>query len=95
MKHNILKRAAAAAAAALVLSSAAYAADEPSWWAQTDVSDAINTGIVPDDLQKNYTESLSRVGFTHLAISYLAKLQGLTPDKLKESGTPFSDTDDD
>ena len=94
MNIKIFKRAAAVTAAALMTVSVAYADSEPSWWAQTDVNEAIESGIVPADLQTGYTESLSRAGFTHLAIAYLAKLQGLTPDKLEDSGTPFSDTND-
>lgn len=94
MNIKIFKRVAAVTAAALMTVSAVYADSEPSWWAQTDVNEAIESGIVPDDLQTGYTESLSRAGFTHLAIAYLAKLQGLTPDKLEDGGTPFSDTND-
>lgn len=92
MNFNTIKRAAAAFTAALLSISAVYAAESPSFWAEEEVAAAIEAGIVPEEIQSGYTMPLSRADFTHLALSYLAKLQGTKT--IGADGSPFSDTDD-
>lgn len=93
MTFKTLKRAVVCALAALLtLITSVYA--EPSWWAEDDVNEAISAGLLPNELQNDYTDGLSRAEFTHLAITYLAALQGVKPDELIEHSTPFNDTSD-
>ena len=85
------------------------AADMPSSWAQSEVKEAIYRGFVPDELQNNYTKSISRAEFAKVAVFYLAASQNLGVDDFMniyreksemltgnqfEYKEPFSDIDD-
>lgn len=75
-------------------------ADLPSAWAQDLVSVAIAAGIVPENLQQNYTEAVSRGEVAEMFIRLLEKSSGKDIDAiLAEKGvqinpTAFTDTTD-
>jgi hypothetical protein len=52
---------------------AANNSDKPSGWAENIVKDAIATGLVPENLQKNYTKPISRIDATQLFIQLIEK----------------------
>lgn len=65
----------------------------PSDWAKDEVNTAIAAGIVPSELQKNYTSAVSREDFCRLIFEMLQK-KGVSlavPDS--GSPNPFTDTD--
>ncbi|MCU6711402.1 S-layer homology domain-containing protein [Paenibacillus sp. J5C_2022] len=81
--------------------AAVYAAkDEPSGWAKQEVESAIAAGIVPPDMQRDYSGDIPRAEFARLAIHFLSvKLEKtaeeLVADKGKQAmSDAFSDTDD-
>ncbi|QUH29121.1 S-layer homology domain-containing protein [Vallitalea guaymasensis] len=45
------------------------AEDEPSDWAKEDVMDAINRGYVPEHLQNNYQQPITREEFAELFVT--------------------------
>ena len=47
------------------------AAEQPSDWAQNEVMQAQQLGLVPPALQQRYQESITRLEFCHLAIRFL------------------------
>lgn len=57
-------------------------ADTPSGWASESVSQAIGFGLVPKDLQIQYTTEITRAEFCKLLVAILEKRTGLTADKL-------------
>ena len=70
---------------------------EPSEWARTEINDAISKEILPDYLQCNYTENITRAEFCTLLTKLLEKKSGMDIDTLvKEKGvqikSPFEDT---
>lgn len=81
---------------ALSLSPVVFADGSPSFWAETEVNSAIQNGYVPNTLQDNYTQDITRQNFAYLAVSFLAKVKNTTTDKLTEqyNHNPFNDTDD-
>lgn len=64
----------------------------PSQWAEKSIADAIELGIVPEELQASYTQNISRAEFCRLAIQTYAKKTGNNIDLSIE--TPFCDIDD-
>ena len=54
-----------------------FAAGFPSVWAETEVAVAISLGIVPDELQEEYTANITRQEFAQTAMYYLAASQNL------------------
>lgn len=61
----------------------------PSFWAQKEVDMAIEAGIVPKELMKNYQKSITREEYTVLAMRLLDFSNINTYNN--SSGTPFSD----
>jgi hypothetical protein len=81
-------------AMALVFSMAftlfAVAADEPSSWAAPSVYEAIDEGLVPQNLQSGYTQEITRAEFCALAV---AVYEAYTETVITERKY-FPDTDD-
>ncbi len=77
----------------ILLMSISVYAEESSPWAKESIDGAIEAGIVPDTLQSDYTENITRKDFCYLAVqTYMAKTGYTIPDYLQ---TPFTDIDDD
>lgn len=80
--------------------TAGTVADVPSAWAKAEVESAISTGMVPDNLQKNYKKPVIRANVAQLFINLIEKSEGKSIDKIMaEKGvsadpTVFSDTTD-
>ena len=64
--------------------------DQPSSWAQEQVSAAINAGLVPDSLQSKYTQTATRAEFCALAVELYETVTG---SEITQRAT-FSDTSD-
>ncbi len=62
-------------------------------WARESIEKAIALGLVPENLQSNYTQNITRAEFCRLAVqTYMAKT-GYTLQR--DLQTPFTDVDDD
>lgn len=74
----------------------AYAAYSCSDWASDYIEFADSAGIIPDEVKGRYTEDITRLEFTHLAIAFLSAVSALDIEYLADSidGIQFSDTDD-
>lgn len=59
-------------AAGATAATAASAADKPSKWTQASVNAAIQAGLVPESLQRNYSKPITREQFTQLLIQTVA-----------------------
>lgn len=75
----------------------ASAEDTPSSWAQDEVWEAICKGLVPNDLQAKYRDSMTREEFCRLMVSLLEKASGQSigdylAAKGLEAKAPFTDT---
>ena len=74
--------------------------DTPSSWAQDVVSAAIAAGLVPENLQQNYTEAVSRGEVAEMFIRLLEKSSGkdinaiLAEKGVQINPTAFTDTTD-
>ena len=68
----------------------ALAADTPSSWAVEEVNKSIAAGLVPPDLQSQYTQATTRAEFCALAVSLYEKMTNTTIT----GRATFSDTDD-
>ena len=66
------------------------ASDEPSGWAAEDVMRAVDSGIVPENLQSAYTQATTRAEFCALAVELYESVMG---EEITERAT-FTDTDD-
>ena len=76
----------------LLMTATVYAADY-SPWAEESIEKAVEAGIVPDTLQSDYTNNITRREFCCLAVqTYMAKTGYTIPEGLQ---TPFTDIDDD
>ena len=76
----------------LLMTATAYAADY-SPWAEESIEKAVEAGIVPDTLQSDYINNITRSEFCQLAVqTYMAKTGYTIPEGLQ---TPFTDIDDD
>ena len=75
-------------------------ADEQSSWAKNEVEAAINEGLVPEYIQKNWTSPISRGQVSEMFVRLLEKATGKTVDAIiTEKGAridegKFEDTDD-
>jgi len=54
--------------------------DSPSTWAIVEVSSAIEVGLVPENLQKNYTQPVSRGDVAQMFINLIEKSSGQSID---------------
>jgi hypothetical protein len=63
--------------------------EQPSPWAQTDVTTAINLGLVSPSLQSQYTQTITRAEFCALAVSLYEKEKGTITGRMN-----FTDTID-
>jgi len=64
--------------------------NEPSAWAREDVNRAISLGLVPAQLQSNYTQAATRAEFAALAVTLYERVMGR---EIAQRQT-FVDTDD-
>ena len=75
-------------------------AENPSDWAVNEVQAAVNAGFVPDELQSDYTNPITRKEFSKLAVLFTANELGYTYDEFKaymadkSAGYVYSDCDD-
>ena len=82
------------------LVEAAVTSDAPSLWAADEVDAAISAGLVPQNLQKNYTQPVSRGEVAQMFINLVEQTTGQDVDAyLAAKGTninynAFSDTTD-
>ncbi len=61
-------------------------------WAKESIDKAIELGLVPENLQSNYTQKITRAEFCRLAMqTYIAKTKNQIDTSAK---TPFTDVDD-
>ena len=78
----------------------AFGASTISSWAEKEVSEAIDLGLIPSDMQADYTKNITRAEFCRLTVVLLEKIyettiedilsqRGLTPDR-----AVFTDTQD-
>ncbi len=88
-------------ALSMIIGMAAIAsADEPSSWAKEEVESAVETGLVPDYLQANWTSPVTRGQVAEMFILLLEKATGKTVDAIiEEKGATieegkFEDTND-
>ena len=84
---------------AIAINSAAVP-DVPSDWAIPEVNAAIEAGLVPSMLQKNYQKEITRGEVAQMFINLIEKASGMTIDAFMESkgatidDNAFTDTDD-
>ena len=75
-------------------------ADEPSSWAKEEVEAGIEAGLVPEELQKNYTSPVTRGQVAGMFIRLLEKASGKTVEEIiaekgaSINGEAFTDTTD-
>ena len=55
-----------------------------SAWAQSEVEEAIHLGIVPEDMQNNYQNNITRAEFTKIAVMFVARHFDMELDELIE-----------
>ncbi len=69
-------------------------------WADRDLTEAINAGLVPADIQSDYTKNITRQDFCRIMVSLLELKSGMSVKKLAVSKNititnPFTDTSND
>jgi len=64
--------------------------EKPSSWAESELERAVNLGLVPEYLNKGYTQTITRAEFCALAVTLYEKVSG---SQIKERKT-FNDTRD-
>ena len=90
-----MKRTIAAILSAAMLVTAAAAAEAPSSWAKSAVDTARNAGIVPEQVDQAYTQSITRAGFCALAAAVYRTWEKSGNVKSVDKATvSFSDTKD-
>ena len=103
MKKTTLAKRIGSCALTLVLvicSVIMISSEEPSSWAKDEVSAAVSAGLVPSQLQRNYTSPVTRGQVAGMFMNLLEKASGKTADALMAekgvsvSSTTFSDTRD-
>ncbi|HWI54814.1 MAG TPA: S-layer homology domain-containing protein, partial [Desulfobacteria bacterium] len=52
----------------------------PDEWAKPEVNRAVNSGLVPEDMRKKYSENISRADFSRLAINLIEVKTGMKID---------------
>ena len=82
----MIKKVLSLALALLLLSAPVFA--EPSSWAKTEVTNAIKLGLVPERIQDNYTQAITREEFCEAVMLLYESLGG----KAQSAENPFSDT---
>ena len=74
--------------------------DAPSPWAEPEVNAAIKAKLVPEQLQQNYTGSVSRCEVAQMFINLIEQASGKSIEQILEDNTEvlvanyFTDTDD-
>lgn len=75
--------------------------DAPSPWAVSEVNEAIDKGLIPVELQNDYTKSITRQEFAKLVVTMIEKKSGKSitnyiSDKglVLDSDSPFTDVND-
>lgn len=74
----------------------AYAVEDASQWAESYVESAVEKGLVPDDINKDYTMPMTRAEFTHIAVRLISAVYSVDEAevvKCAEAGV-FDDTSD-
>lgn len=90
-----MKRTIAAILSAAMLVTAAAAAEAPSSWAKSAVDTARNAGIVPEQVDQAYTQSITRADFCALAAAVYRTWEKSGNVKSVDKATvSFSDTED-
>ena len=90
-----MKRTIAAILSAAMLVTAAVAAEAPSSWAKSAVDTARNAGIVPEQVDQAYTQSITRADFCALAAAVYRTWEKSGNVKFVEkTAVSFSDTKD-
>lgn len=83
------------------LDSYAKAASKPSSWAEKEVNEAIEAGIVPEYLQEAYSKNVSRANVAEMFVNLIETASGKTATELMEEKgvsvdkSAFTDTWDD
>lgn len=68
-----------------IFHSTAYATNaEISAWAKEEVAEAIQLGIVPEDMQNDYQNNITRAEFAKMAVLFVARHFDMEVDKLIE-----------
>ncbi len=68
-----------------VFHSSVYASDsEISDWAKQEVGEAIQLGIVPEDMQNNYKKSITRAEFAKISVMFVARHFNMDVDEVVE-----------
>ncbi len=90
-----MKRTIAAILSAAMLVTAAAAAEAPSSWAKSAVDTARNAGIVPEQVDQAYTQSITRADFCALAAAvYRIWEKSGNVKSVEKTAVSFSDTKD-
>lgn len=90
-----MKRTIAAILSAAMLVTAAAAAEAPSSWAKSAVDTARNAGIVPEQVDQAYTQSITRADFCALAAAvYRTWEKSGNVKSVEKTTVSFSDTKD-
>ena len=90
-----MKRTIAAILSAAMLVTAAAAAEAPSSWAKSAVDTARNAGIVPEQVDQAYTQSITRADFCALAAAvYRTWEKSGNVKSVEKTAVSFSDTKD-
>lgn len=90
-----MKRTIAAILSAAMLVTAAAAAEAPSSWAKSAVDTARNAGIVPEQVDQSYTQSITRADFCALAAAvYRTWEKSGNVKSVDKAVVSFSDTKD-
>lgn len=90
-----MKRTIAAILSAAMLVTAAVAAEAPSSWAKSAVDTARNAGIVPEQVDQAYTQSITRADFCALAAAvYRTWEKSGNVKSVDKAVVSFSDTKD-
>jgi hypothetical protein len=69
-------------------------------WAREGITEALEKGIVPDELQENYKNTITRIEFCRIAVKYIEYATGYSIETvmLERNVSPdpnvFTDTDD-
>ena len=68
-----------------IFHSTAYTSGtEISAWAQSEVEEAIHLGIVPDDMQNDYQNNITRAEFAKIAVMFVARHFDMNVDEVVE-----------
>lgn len=75
--------------------------DAPDSWAVKEVNEAIDKGLIPSELQKDYTKPITRQEFAKLVVTMIEKKSGITIQEFIQSKgltlpvtSPFTDVND-